>query len=95
MPNVDAFLEEAADELRRRLPQVDANARRLLEDAIGLLTDYRLSGMDATAFERLLAILSAGRSPVRLAVLAPQALARDLTSLWRAYEARERVPALT
>ena len=95
MPDVDRFLEEAAHELRRRLPHIDDEDARLpIEDAIALLTDYRMSGMDVTAFERLLTMLAAGRSPVGLSVLAPQALARDLAARWNAYTARERVPAL-
>jgi hypothetical protein len=95
MPDIDAFLEEAARELRRRLPLIDdEDARRPIEDAIALLTDYRLCGMDAPAFERLLTTLAAGRSPVGMAVLAPQALARVLSARWSAYTAEERVPTL-
>jgi hypothetical protein len=94
MPDVDTFLEEAAHELRRRLPHIDdEDARGPMEDTIGLLTDYRLSGMDAAAFARLLATLGAGRSPVGLAVAAPQTIARDLAARWRAYQAQERTPA--
>lgn len=96
MPNVDGFLEAAARDLRRRLPHIDdEDARRPIEDIIALLTDDLLSGMDATAFERLLATLGAGTSPFGLAVQAPQTVARELAAMWQRFEAEERIPALT
>jgi hypothetical protein len=95
MPNIDAFLDETAHELRWRLVFAGDAARVQIEDAIALLTDYRLSGMDAAAFHRLLATLRAGRSPVALTATPPQTIARDLAARWAAYEATERVPALT
>ena len=52
MPNIDAFLDETARELRWRLVFAGDAARVQIEDAIALLTDYRLSGMDAAADDR-------------------------------------------
>ena len=43
-----------------------------------MLTDYRLCSMDASRFEKLLSTLASGRSPVGLAVLKPEAIARRI-----------------
>lgn len=85
---VEAFIDEMVREFRGRLALLaDGGDRRALEDGIALLTDYRLSGMDAPRLERLLTTMRDGRSPVRLSVLKPQAVARELTRRWREYEA--------
>lgn len=94
MPDVELFLEDVVNDLRKRLALLsDGGERRAVEDSIALLTDYRLSGMDETLFERLLASLRAGRSPVGLSVLKPDAIARELVRRWNAYSAVERAPA--
>lgn len=86
MQNVDSFMDETVSDLRRRLALLDdGGERRAIEDGIALLTDYRLSGMDEQLFERLLASLRAGRSPVGLSVLKPEAIARELSRRWSAY----------
>jgi hypothetical protein len=95
MPNVDAFREEVARDLRRRLALLgDSGDRRALEDGVALLMDARLDGMDARRFEGLLVTLGAGRSPSGLPVLKPQVLARELIARWRTYAGTERVAAL-
>ena len=96
MPDVDLFIDDVVSDLRKRLALLaDGGERRAVEDSIALLTDYRLSGMDETLFERLLVSLRAGRSPVALSVLKPDAIARDLLRRWSAYSAAARAPALS
>jgi len=91
--DVDTFIDATVDEYRSRLALLDdCGDRRALEDAIALLTDYRLQGMDARAFETLLATLCGGRSPVRLAVLKPEAVGLALRERWRAH-LRDVTPA--
>jgi len=91
--DVDAFIDGIVDEYRSRLALLDdCGDRRALEDAVALLTDYRLQGMDARAFARLLATLCSGRSPVRLAVLKPEAVGLELRERWRAHQ-RDVTPA--
>ena|SRR5438552_2967810 len=86
--SVDAFIERVASAFRHRLALLDDDGdRRAIEDAIALLTDYRLSGMDEPAFERLIATMHEGRSPVALAVLKPQTIAAELA---RGYEQYRR-----
>jgi hypothetical protein len=93
--DVDRFMDETARELRGRLALLgDGGERRAIEDGIALLTDYRLSGMDVTLFERLLATLRAGRSPVGLSVLKPEAIAGELARRWTAYAGGVGAPAL-
>ena len=88
MTAIDRFLDEMAADLRQRLALLDDDAdRAAMEDRIALLTDYRLGGMDVAAFERLLAALRSGRSPVALRVLRPQAVAQDLALDWARYGA--------
>ncbi len=95
MQSVDSFMDETVSDLRRRLALLDdGGERRAIEDGIALLTDYRLSGMDETLFERLLASLRAGRSPVGLSVLKPEAIARELSRCWSAYTGSVGSPAL-
>lgn len=92
MDTVDSFIEQTTDDMRRRLALLpDCGERRAVEDGIALLTDYRLSGLDAARFETLLATLRAGRSPVWLAVLKPQVIADELGRRWADYR---RQPAL-
>ena len=77
--NVDAFIERVVSDFRRRLALLDDDGdRRAIEDAVALLTDYRLSAMDEPAFERLIATMRGGRSPVALTVLKPQSIAAEL-----------------
>ena len=84
--SVDAFIERVVSDFRRRLALLDDDGdRRAIEDAVALLTDYRLSGMDVPAFERLIATMRDGRSPVALAVLKPAAIAAELSLEWTAY----------
>jgi hypothetical protein len=85
MRNVEAFMDEVVTDMRRRLALLDDDGdRRAVEDGIALLTDYRLSGMDETRFEKLLATLRAGRSPVGLSVLKPEMIGADLARRWAA-----------
>ena len=84
--SVDSFMDETVSDLKQRLALLDdGGERRAIEDSIALLTDYRLSGMDEPLFERLLVSLRAGRSPVGLSVLKPEAIARELSRRWSAY----------
>lgn len=98
IPSVEVFMDGVVRDLRHRLALLDdCGERRAIEDGIALLTDYRLSGMDAALFERLLASLRAGRSPVRLTVLRPETIGRELSDRWRAHGAthpESRTPAL-
>jgi hypothetical protein len=83
--DVDRFIDDTVADMRRRLALLgDCGDRRAVEDGIALLTDYRLNDMDADGFERLVASLRAGRSPVGLSVLKPQAIAEDLARRWEA-----------
>jgi hypothetical protein len=83
---VDAFIERVVSDFRRRLALLDDDGdRRAIEDAVALLTDYRLSGMDDASFERLIATMRDGRSPVALSVLKPAAIAAELSRAWTAY----------
>ncbi len=94
MPNVEAFIDEVVADMRRRLSLLgDSGDRRAVEDGIALLTGYRLSGMDEALFERLLATLRSGRSPVRLAVLKPETIAAELARRWQARNATMAVLA--
>lgn len=94
MPDIECFMDEVVTDLRRRLALLgDSGDRRAIEDGIALLTDYRLSGLDAARFEKLLSMLRAGRSPVGLTVLRPEMLAAQLARRWRAYCAE--APALS
>lgn len=91
MPSVELFMEEVVRDLRRRLALLgDTGERRAIEDSIALLTDYRLSGMDEAGFAALLLSLRAGRSPVGLSVLKPEALAAELMSRWESYAGARR-----
>jgi hypothetical protein len=86
MSNVEAFMEEVISDMRARLALLsDGGDRRAIEDGIALLTDYRLSEMDETLFERLLATLRAGRSPVGLAVLKPEVIGAELARRWQSF----------
>jgi hypothetical protein len=90
MATIDSFLAEIVSDFRRRLALLGNDGdRRAIEDGIALLTDYRLSDMDARGFESLLSTLRGGRSPVGLAVLRPEALASELARRWREYGERE------
>ena len=83
MRDVERFMDDVTAGMRARLALLDDDGdRRALEDGIALLTDYRLSGMDEAAFERLLKTLRSGRSPVPLAVAQPEAIADELGALW-------------
>lgn len=97
MPDVESFMDEVVAEYRRRLALLpDGGDRRAIEDGIALLTDYRLSGMDASRFEKLLSTLASGRSPVGLSVLKPDVIGQDLARRWGAYAGgRAAVAALT
>lgn len=101
MRNVEAFIDDVVTDMRRRLVLLGAaprgqedGDRRAVEDGIALLTDYRLTGMDEALFERLLATLRSGRSPVRLAVLKPETIAGELARRWSAFTERT-APALS
>lgn len=79
-------MDEVVADYRRRLALLgDSGDRRAVEDGIALLTDYRLSDMDGERFEKLLSMLRAGRSPVGLAVLRPEAIGEELARRWAAY----------
>jgi hypothetical protein len=79
-------MDEVVADFRRRLALLDDGGdRRAIEESIALLTDYRLAGMDGACFERLLETLRAGRSPVALRALKPQAIAGELARRWDAY----------
>lgn len=86
MPNVDRFLDETVADLRRRMALLaDCGERRAIEDGIALLTDYRISGLDEPRLEALLRTLRSGRSPVRMSVLKPESLARELAQRWETF----------
>src|SRR4051812_37338911 len=84
--NVDEFIEQVVSDFRRRRALLDDDGdRRAIEDAVALLTDYRLSGMDEPAFERLIVTMHEGRSPVAMTVLKPHAIAAELASAYEQY----------
>lgn len=86
MPNVERFLDETVADLRGRMALLaDSGERRAIEDGVALLTDYRLSGLDDARFEALLRTLRSGRSPVRMSVLKPESLARELAQRWETF----------
>ncbi|MDE3095913.1 MAG: hypothetical protein KGK07_07925 [Chloroflexota bacterium] len=85
-PRIDAFLADALAAYRAQLALLDDDGDRgALEDAITLLTDYRLCDIDAHAFLALLARMSQGRSPVALLASRPERMAEDLAARWQAY----------
>jgi hypothetical protein len=91
---IDAFLADAVADYRAQLASAD-NAHRsgVAEDAITLLTDYRLCDVDERGFELLLARMTHGRSPVALLAARPQAIAADLQDRWQAYQQRNAILA--
>ncbi|HEY7801493.1 MAG TPA: hypothetical protein VIE40_02350 [Dehalococcoidia bacterium] len=91
MMPIDAFLDDAVLAYRGQLARDDTRAGA--EDAITLLTDYRLSEIDERGFELLLARLTRGRSPVALLTAQPQMIAVDLSDRWQAYQQRRAVLA--
>ncbi len=85
-PRIDAFLADALAAYRAQLALLDDDGERgAVEDAIALLTDYRLCAIDAHAFEALLARMSQGRSPVALLASRPERIAAELAARWQAY----------
>jgi len=94
MSNVEAFMEGVVSDMRKRLALLDDDGdRRAVEDGIALLTDYRLSNMDEPLFERLLATLRGGRSPVGLSVLRPEVIGAELAWRWQAFTQGGRLAA--
>lgn len=84
--SIDAFLADAVAAYRAQLALLDDDGDRAgVEDAIALLTDYRLCEIDARSFEALLAHMSQGRSPVALLASRPQRVAAELAARWQAY----------
>lgn len=76
---------------RARLAQSDDGGERSrTEDAIALLTDYRISGLDAAEFEAVLSRMGNGRAPVALLASSPQAVAADVARRWRRFGAPAR-----
>jgi hypothetical protein len=95
VPNVDLFMDEVVADFRRRLALLgDGGDRRAIEDGIALLTDLRLSGIDAAQFEELLSTLRAGRTPDGCHLLRPEKIGTELARRWRAWAAEAAVPAL-
>jgi hypothetical protein len=86
MPEIESFIDETVRDLRERLSTATSRARRGIEDRLALLTDYRLSSMDETPFERLLVTLDRGRSPVWMQSLRPETVGDDLARRWRRYQ---------
>ena len=85
-PSIDAFLADAVAAYRARLALLDDDGDRAgVEDAIALLTDYRLCEIDARGFEALLAQMERGRSPVALLASRPERIAAELTARWQAH----------
>ncbi len=91
MMRIDTFFDDAVAAYRAQVASDDGRAGA--EDAITLLTDYRLSGIDERSFELLLARLTQGRSPVALLGSQPQTIAADLADRWQAYQQRSAVLA--
>ncbi|MBF6598976.1 MAG: hypothetical protein IVW36_00520 [Dehalococcoidia bacterium] len=58
------------------------------EDALALLTDYRLAGIDERGFDWLLAQMRGGRAPLALLASRAETIAQDLTDRWQAYQQR-------
>jgi hypothetical protein len=88
VPSVENFMDEVVTGFRRRLALLpDGGERRAIEDGIALLTRCLAGGMDEARLEMLLSTLRAGRSPAGLAVLKPEAIARELTRRWQEYQA--------
>ncbi|HZP58175.1 MAG TPA: hypothetical protein VFC53_11590 [Dehalococcoidia bacterium] len=92
--DVERFIELTVADYRARLALLaDGGDRRAVEDAVALLTDYRLSGMDADALARLIATLRAGRSPVWMRVLRAEAIGAELARRWDAARSEASAPA--
>lgn len=91
MTAVERFMDDTVDEMRHRLALLDDGGDRVaLEDGIALLTDYRVSTLDEPGFERLLAAMRAGRSPVRLIEVRPEAIAVELEARWVVWHRAQR-----
>jgi hypothetical protein len=86
---VETFVGAALAEYRARCAGSGEAERALIEDAIALLTDYRLCGIDAAGFEAMLARMQRGRAPVATLASPPEAVAAELARSWRAH----RTPA--
>jgi hypothetical protein len=83
---LDLFLHGAVASYRARLAQAsDEGERALIEGALTLLTDHRVSGIDTAGFEALLARMARGRSPVTLIHTTPRSVAADVSARLRAY----------
>ena len=91
---IDAFIAAAVQHYRAQLAASDdMNERRLIEDAIALLTDYRLADIDERAFDALLARMMSGRSPVSLVASAAPAVGMELLGHWQAYRRSLAAPS--
>ena len=91
---IDAFIAAAVRHYRAELAASDdAAERRLIEDAIALLIDYRLADVDERAFDALSARMGSGRVPV--AVAASDALAAGMERFghWQAYRRSLAAPS--
>ena len=94
MPSVENFMDQVVTEFRQRLTLLpDGGDRRAIEDGIALLTRCLQGGIDEARLEMLLSTLRAGRSPAGLAVLKPEAIARELTRRWQEYQAGVAIAA--
>lgn len=91
---IDAFIAAAVQHYRAQLAASDDLAeRRLIEDAIALLTDYRLADIDERAFDALLARMMSGRSPVALVASEAPAVGMELLGHWQAYRRSLAAPS--
>lgn len=79
---VDAFIERVMQDLLTSLPNGGADTRAALEDAVLLLSDYRLCDMDGPALERLIASLRQGRAPVRIDAASARRIGDELARRW-------------
>ena len=92
--SIDAFIARTVDHYLTQLVVTDdANERRLIEDAIALLTDYRLSDIDEGAFDALLTRMVAGRSPLAMLSADAPAVGLELRGHWQAYRRSLAAPS--
>lgn len=91
---IDAFIARAVDHYLLQLDTTsDTAERRIIEDAIALLTDYRLSDIDEGAFDALLTRMIAGRSPVAMVASDAPTVGMELRGHWQAYRRSLAAPS--
>ena len=92
--SIDTFIAGAVYHYREQLAATyDTGQRRIIEDAIALLTDYRLSDIDEGAFDALLTRMVGGRSPLAMIASDAPAVGLELRGHWQAYRRSLAAPS--